>query len=88
MPGLPGAHLGAPPDAAVVAPEGDTLLLQGDILQVLGGLADVHALDGLRRLSGVLPTQGTEKILSTNPYRRQHELSHPLPSLDTILSTH
>lgn len=65
LPGFPGAHLGAPSNAAVVAPEGDTLLLQGHILQVLGGLADVHALDGLRGLSGVLPTQkrSSEQIL-------------------------
>lgn len=71
--GFPGAHLGTPPDAAVVAPEGDTLLLQGDILQVLGGLADVHALDGLCGLSGVLTTKGTEKILSSILFQRQHE---------------
>lgn len=75
LPGFPGAHLGAPSNAAVVAPEGDTLLLQGHILQVLGGLADVHALDGLRGLSGVLPTQ-----------KRSSEQIFPRDSMSTTTS--
>lgn len=50
----PSPHLGASTNASVVAPEGNALLLQGDVLQVLGGLADVHALDGLGSLTSVL----------------------------------
>lgn len=47
-------HLGTSTNSSVVATEGNTLLLQGHILQVLGGLADVHALDGLGSLTSVL----------------------------------
>lgn len=50
----PSPHLGASTNASVVATEGNALLLQGDVLQVLGGLADVHALDGLGSLTSVL----------------------------------
>lgn len=51
---VPRSHLGTPPHAAVVATERDTLVLHHDVPQVLVGLADVHALDGLGRLTGVL----------------------------------
>ena len=47
-------HLGTSTNSSIVATEGNTLLLQGHILQVLGGLADVHALDGLGSLTSVL----------------------------------
>lgn len=50
----PSPHLGASTNASVVATEGNALLLQGHVLQVLGGLADVHALDGLGSLTSVL----------------------------------
>ncbi len=48
------AHLCTPANAAIVATEGDTLVLDDDVPQVFVGLADVHALDGLGRLTGVL----------------------------------
>lgn len=48
------AHLGTPADSSVVATERDTLVLDDDVPQVLVGLADVHALDGLGCLTGVL----------------------------------
>lgn len=54
---LTGAHLGTPSNAAVVATERDTLVLDGDVSQVLVGLADVHAFNGLGCLTGVLFTQ-------------------------------
>jgi len=47
-------YLRAAADAAVVAPERDALVLHDDVTQVLVGLADVHPLDGLGRLTGVL----------------------------------
>jgi len=48
------SHLGTPAHATVVSTEGNTLVLDGDVTQVLVGLADVHALDGLGCLTGVL----------------------------------
>lgn len=51
------AHLGTPPNTTIVAAEGDTLVLDHNIPQVLVGLADVHTLDGLGGLTGVLVKQ-------------------------------
>lgn len=51
------AHLGTPPNATIVAAEGDTLVLDDHVPQVLVGLADVHTLDGLGCLTGVLIKQ-------------------------------
>lgn len=51
---LLGAHLGTPANTTVVAAEGDTLVLDDHVPQVLVGLADVHSLDGLSCLTGVL----------------------------------
>ena len=51
---LSGTHLGTPAHSTVVATERDTLVLDDDVPQVLVGLTDVHALDGLGRLTGVL----------------------------------
>lgn len=51
------AHLGTPPNATIVAAEGDTLMLDDHVPQVLVGLADVHTLDGLGCLAGVLIKQ-------------------------------
>lgn len=48
------AHLSTPAHAAVVATEGDTLVLDDDVPQVLVSFADVHALNGLGCLTGVL----------------------------------
>lgn len=50
-------HLSASAHAAIVTPKRDTLVLDDDVPQVLVGLADVHALDGLSRLTGVLWTK-------------------------------
>lgn len=55
-------HLGTPPHAAVVATERDALVLDDDVPQVLVGLADVHAFDGLGRLTGVLFTRSTAEL--------------------------
>lgn len=48
------AYLRTASDAAVVAAEGDALVLDDDVPQVLVGFADVHAFDGLGRLTCVL----------------------------------
>lgn len=58
----PPTYLGTPADTTIVTAEGDALVLDDYILQVLGGLADVHALDGLSCLTGVL-TQIQEKCI-------------------------
>lgn len=50
-------HLGAPPNTAIVATERDALVFDDDVPQVLVGLADVHAFDGLGCLTGVLVGQ-------------------------------
>ena len=47
-------YLGTPADTSVVTTEGDTLVFDGHIPKVLVGLADVHSLDGLSCLTGVL----------------------------------
>lgn len=57
----PSPHLGASTNTSVVATEGNALLLQGHVLQVLGGLADVHALDGLGSLTSVLTKKKNKK---------------------------
>lgn len=51
------AHLGTPPNTPIVAAEGDTLVLNNHVPQVFVGLADVHTLDGLGCLTGVLIKQ-------------------------------
>ena len=48
------SHLGTPADTSVVTTEGDTLVFDGDIPKVLVRLADVHSLNGLSCLTGVL----------------------------------
>lgn len=55
--------LGTSTNSSVVATEGNTLLLQGHILQVLGGLADVHALDGLGSLTMILKLMRLKALL-------------------------
>ena len=50
----PSSHLSAAPHTAIVATERDALMLDDDVPQVLVGFADVHALNGLGRLTGVL----------------------------------
>lgn len=57
-------HLGTPSNTTVVATEGDTLMLDDNVPQVLVSLADVHALDGLGGLTGVLLT--IHKALATS----------------------
>lgn len=54
---LKSAHLGTPSNTTIVATERDTLMLDDNIPQVLVSLADVHALDGLGCLTGVLMTK-------------------------------
>lgn len=54
------AHLGTPPNTTIVATERDTLVFDDNVPQVLVGLADVHALDGLGCLTGVL-------VINNNP---------------------
>lgn len=54
MPRSLGPHLSTAANAAIVAAEGDTLVLDDDVPQVLVGFANVHAFDGLGRLTGVL----------------------------------
>lgn len=51
------AHLGTPSNSTIVATERDALVLNDDVSQVLVSLTDVHALDGLGCLTGVLFTQ-------------------------------
>lgn len=48
------AYLGTAADTAIVTAEGNTLALDHNILQVLGGFANVHAFDGLSSLTRVL----------------------------------
>lgn len=60
--GGPTSHLSAAAHAAVVAAEGDALVLHDDVPQVLVGLADVHPFDGLGRLTGVLAGKTTFNV--------------------------
>lgn len=49
-----GSNLSTAAHSTIVATEGNTLVLDDDVPQVLVGFADVHALDGLGCLTGVL----------------------------------
>lgn len=58
-------HLGTPSNTAIVATEGDALVFDHDVPQVLVSLADVHAFDGLGCLTGVLVGQNIAAIQAT-----------------------
>ncbi len=62
------------PNATVEPPEGDNLLLLNDILQVLGGLPYIHALDSLGGLSRVLEVNPEVETSGFTRYRlcREH----------------
>lgn len=47
-------HLSTTANTTIVTTEGNTLVLDHHVLQVLVSLADVHAFDGLGGLAGVL----------------------------------
>ena len=50
--GVEGFSLCVSADSSHKPPHGDDLLLDNNILQVLGGLSQVHSLDGLGNLPG------------------------------------
>ena len=52
--GVEGFSLSVSADSTHESPHGDNLLLHNDILQGLGGLPQVHSLDGLGNLPGGL----------------------------------
>ena len=52
--------LDTPTNSTIVATEWYTLILQSDILQILGGFSDMHPLDGLGNFTCVL--KGNMKI--------------------------
>ena len=56
------SYLSVPADAAHEPPEGDDLLHGDDVLEVDVGPGQVHALDGLGRLAGVLKEDDQLKI--------------------------
>lgn len=57
-------HLSTTANTTIVTPEGNTLVLDHHILQVLVSLADVHAFDGLGGLTGVLMVGDSKTTLN------------------------
>lgn len=64
------AYLRFSPDAAVVPPEGHDLLLGYDVIEVAHGLPEVHVLDSVGRLAGVLEVDAQVKAPRLACYER------------------